>query len=167
MNEPVFRFREAVADDLDAIEILYRACAANAHTHGNDDWEPDVYPNRKFAEEDLAQHGLFVLEMDGEIISAVTLLPHEELDKLDCWTVSPAACPSRLCVRPDLQGRHIAQITVEHLLDEARRRGYKATRHLSLCSNVASDKLYRRMGFIQRGTVEMYEYPHYCFEYIL
>ena len=63
MNEPVFRFREAVADDLDAIEILYRACAANAHTHGNDDWEPDVYPNRKFAEEDLAQHGLFVLEM--------------------------------------------------------------------------------------------------------
>lgn len=162
-----YRFRPATEADLDAVAALYRVCAANAHTHGNDDWAPDEYPNRQFAQEDLAQNGLFVLEKDGEIISAVSLLPHGDLDGLDCWTVEPAACPTRLCVRPDLQGRHIAQITVEHVLEEARRRGCKATRHLSLCTNVASDKLYRRMGFIQRGTVEMYEFPHYCFEYIL
>ena len=167
MKPSDFIFREAVASDLDEIASLYRVCAANAHNHGNDGWAPDDYPNRQFAEEDLAQHGLFVLELKGEIVSAVSILPHDDLDELDCWTVAPAACPSRLCVRPDLQGRHIAQITVSHLLEVARARGYAATRHLSRCSNVASDKLYRRMGFEDRGTVEMYDHPHRCFEYIL
>ena len=78
-----YRFRPATEADLDAVAALYRVCAANAHTHGNDDWAPDEYPNRQFALEDLAQNGLFVLEKDGEIISAVSLLPHGDLDGLD------------------------------------------------------------------------------------
>ena len=74
-------FRAAAESDLDAVAALYLRCAQVGRTNGSSDWDDD-YPNRSFAEEDLRQNGLYVLERDGEIIAAVTLLPRDDLDEL-------------------------------------------------------------------------------------
>ncbi len=159
-------FRQATNSDLNALLTLYRDCAAHASTHGNFGWDEN-YPNREFAQFDLDHQGLFVLEYQGQLAAAVTLLPTDDLDELDCWTPARSCALTRLCVSPQLQGRHLAQQLLDSVLEEARRRGYTATRHLSLASNLASNRLYQRMGFVQKGQAHLYEQDFLCMERLL
>jgi len=159
-------FREATADDLDSVTALYRSCTAYSPTHGNDNWSED-YPNREFAQEDLANHGLFVLESDGAIIGAISLVPEDDWDALDCWTDTASCNLSRLCIKPQLQRLHLAERMMEEISAVAKARGYRSTRHGSLITNVASNRLYERMGYQNRGQAAMYGHEYWCFERIL
>ena len=160
------RFREATSDDLDAIVALYRSCTAYSPTHGNDNWREE-YPNRAFALEDLANHGLFVLEHAGEVIGAISLVPEDDWDELPVWQGAASCNLSRLCIKPQLQKMHLAQRMMEEVSALARARGYRSTRHGSLISNVASNRLYERMGYQNRGRASLYGHEYWCFERIL
>ena len=159
-------FREATASDLDAIEALYRSCTAHSPTHGNDSWSEE-YPNRQFAEEDLANHGLFVLESEGEILAAISLVAEDDWDELPIWTGDASCCLSRLCVKPQLQRMHLAERMMEEISALAKSRGFRSTRHGSLITNVASNRLYERMGYQNRGRAALYGHEYWCFERIL
>lgn len=160
------RFREAAASDLDAIEALYRSCTAHSPAHGNDSWSEE-YPNRQFAQEDLAVHGLFVLESGDEIIASISLVPEDDWDELPLWTGDHSCNLSRLCVKPQLQRMHLAERLMEEISALARSRGYRSTRHGSLITNVASNRLYERMGYQNRGRTSLYGHQYWCFERIL
>lgn len=159
-------FREAVPSDLDAVMALYRACTAVAPSHGNDSWDEN-YPCREFAEEDVRNHGLFVLEQEGEIIGAVSLVPHDDWDEVPVWTVEPACSLSRLAILPAMQGRHLAQRLLEEVSAVAKARGYAATRHGSLPTNLPANRLYDRMGYVERGTAFLFGHEYRCLERIL
>ena len=159
-------FREAAASDLEGVMALYRSCTAFSPTHGNDNWS-EAYPNREFAEEDLASHGLFVLEHQGEIIGAISLVPEDDWDELPVWTGDRSCNLSRLCIRPQLQKLHLAERMMEEISRVAKERGYRSTRHGSLISNVASNRLYERMGYHNRGKASLYGHEYWCFERIL
>jgi len=160
------RFREAAAADLDAISALYHSCTLYCPAHGNDNWSEE-YPNREFAEEDLANHGLFVLEGSGEVIAAISLVPEDDWDELPVWQGTASCNLSRLCVKPQLQKMHLAERIMEEISMLAKARGYRSTRHGSLISNVASNRLYERMGYHNRGRASMYGHEYWCFERIL
>lgn len=159
-------FREATAADLDGVEALYRSCTAFSPTHGNDNWSEE-YPNRTFAEEDVANHGLFVLEHRGEIIGAISLVPEDDWDELPLWQGEQSCCLSRLCIKPQLQKLHLAQRMMEEISRTAKERGFRSTRHGSLLTNVASNRLYERMGYQNRGKAALYGHEYHCFERIL
>ena len=159
-------FREATAADLDGVEALYRSCTAFSATHGNDSWSEE-YPNREFAEEDLANHGLFVLEHGGEIIGAISLVPEDDWDELPVWTGERSCNLSRLGIKPQLQKLHLAERMMEEVSHVAKARGFCSTRHGSLISNMASNRLYERMGYHNRGKASMYGHEYWCFERIL
>jgi ribosomal protein S18 acetylase RimI-like enzyme len=159
-------FREATAADLDGVEALYRSCTAFSATHGNDSWSEE-YPNREFAEEDLANHGLFVLEHGGEIIGAISLVPEDDWDALPVWTGERSCNLSRLGIKPQLQKLHLAERMMEEVSHVAKARGFCSTRHGSLISNMASNRLYERMGYHNRGKASMYGHEYWCFERIL
>ena len=159
-------FREATASDLDGVEALYRSCTAFSATHGNDSWSEE-YPNREFAEEDLANHGLFVLEHGGEIIGAISLVPEDDWDALPVWTGERSCNLSRLGIKPQLQKLHLAERMMEEVSHVAKARGFCSTRHGSLISNMASNRLYERMGYHNRGKASMYGHEYWCFERIL
>ena len=160
------RFREADAADLDGVMALYRSCTAFSPTHGNDNWREE-YPNRQFAEEDLANHGLFVLEHAGEIIGAISLVAEDDWDELPVWQGDASCNLSRLGIKPQLQGLHLAERLMEDISALAKSRGFRSTRHGSLVTNVASNRLYERMGYENRGRTSMYGHEFYCFERIL
>ncbi|MBR4992376.1 MAG: GNAT family N-acetyltransferase [Clostridia bacterium] len=159
-------FREATAADLDGVEALYRSCTAFSPTHGNDNWSEE-YPNRTFAEEDVANHGLFVLEHRGEIIGAISLVAEDDWDELPLWQGEQSCCLSRLCIKPQLQKLHLAQRMMEEISRTAKERGFCSTRHGSLLTNVASNRLYERMGYQNRGKAALYGHEYHCFERIL
>ena len=159
-------FREATAADLDGVEALYRSCTAFSPTHGNDNWSEE-YPNREFAEEDLANRGLFVLEHRGDIIGAISLVPEDDWDELPVWTGERSCNLSRLGIKPQLQGLHLAERMMEEVSRVAKARGFRSTRHGSLISNVASNRLYERMGYHNRGKASLYGHEYWCFERIL
>lgn len=160
------RFREACAADLDNLMALYRSCTLYSPTHGNDNWSEE-YPCREFAEEDVSHHGLFVLEHAGEIIGAISLVPEDDWDELPCWTGTASCNLSRLCIKPQLQKMHLAERMMEEISRVAKARGYRSTRHGSLITNVASNRLYERMGYQNRGRASMYGHEYWCFERIL
>ena len=156
-------FREATADELDDVMALYRSCTAFCHTHGNDNWDEE-YPCREFAEEDVADHGLFVLEHAGQLIAAVSLVPEDDWDEFSCWHYDGSCNLSRLCVRPQLQKLHLAERMMEEVSAAAKARGFRSTRHGSLLTNVASNRLYERMGYENRGQATLYGHEYHCFE---
>lgn len=159
-------FREANVSDTDAVLSLYRACAAFGHTHGNDSWD-DNYPSLEFIEEDLQAHGLFVLEQAGKIIGAISLVPHDDWDELPFWTIEPACSLSRLAVLPQLQGQHLGQMLLEGVSRIAKARGFLATRHGSLPTNLPANRLYARMGYQLRGEAELFGHRYRCLERLL
>lgn len=159
-------FREAVLSDLDAVMALYRACTATAPSHGNNSWSEE-YPCRAFALEDIKNHGLFVLEQAGVLVGAVSLVPHDDWDELPVWTTEPSCTLSRLAVLPAMQGRHLAQRLLEEVSAVAKARGYAATRHGSLLTNVPANRLYDRMGYLDRGTAFLFGHKYRCLERIL
>ena len=159
-------FREATAADLDGVEALYRSCTAFSPTHGNDNWSEE-YPNRAFAEEDLLNHGLFVLSHSDEIIGAISLVPQDDWDELPVWQGETSCNLSRLGIKPQLQGLHLAQRMMEEISRVAKARGFRSTRHGSLITNVASNRLYERMGYHNRGRATMYGHEYWCFERLL
>ncbi|MBQ4577938.1 MAG: GNAT family N-acetyltransferase [Clostridia bacterium] len=159
-------FREATEADLDGVMALYRSCTAFSPTHGNDNWSEE-YPCREFAEEDVANRGLFVLEHAGEIIGAISLVPEDDWDELPVWQGTASCCLSRLGIKPQLQKLHLAQRMMEEISRVAKERGFRSTRHGSLITNVASNRLYERMGYQNRGRASMYGHEYHCFERIL
>lgn len=160
-------FRRAGEADLDAIASLYLSCARAGRVNGTSDWDDD-YPNREFAEEDLRQDGLYVLERDGEIISAVSMLEHDDLDELPLpWTDVPSCALMRLCVRPELQGQGIGAEMTALITEEAKAQGYGATRHLSSMRNSVSTQMYRRLGYREVGSAHLYDTDFACFERVL
>ena len=160
-------FRLATPSDLDAVAALYLRCARAGRENGSSDWEDD-YPNRAFAEEDLAHDGLFVLERDGVIIAAVTMLPGDDLDELPLpWTDVPHCALMRLGVEPALQGHGVGGLMTRLVSEEARRQGYRATRHMSAVENKVSTALYRRLGYREVGPALLYQTDFICFEKLL
>jgi len=160
-------FRPAAASDLDAVAALYLRCARTGRENGTSDWDDD-YPDRSFAADDLQAGGLYVLERDGTVIAAVTMLPTDDLDELDLpWTDVPHCALMRLAVEPALQGHGIGGQMTRLISDEARKRGYHATRHMSAADNVASTPLYRRLGYREVGTARLYDIDFICFERLL
>lgn len=160
-------FRQATASDMDAVEALYLCCARTGRKNGTSDWDDD-YPNRAIAEEDLREGGLFVLERDGKVIAVVTLLDHDDLDDLPLpWTDVSSCALMRLGVNPNLQGQGIGAQMTTLITEEAKKRGYRATRHMSAKTNQVSTNLYRRLGYREVGEAHLYDTDFVCFERVL
>ena len=102
-----------------------------------------------------------------ELIAAVSLVPRDDWDALDCWTGDRSCTLSRLCVKPQLQKMHLAERVMEEVSRVAKARGYRSTRHGCLVTNVAGNRLYQRMGYADRGKAVIYGHEYRCFERIL
>lgn len=160
-------FERALQQDADEIEAIYRAVKEFGRQNGSTDWDDD-YPNRAIIDEDIENRAAFVLRLDGEILAAVSMLPEDDLD--DCgipWTPKRACVLARLCVKPNLQGRHVGEHVMRLVSEQAKREGYEATRHLASVTNPASLRLYERMGYAKLGQVHMYDTDFFAYERVL
>ncbi len=157
--------RPATAADRQDILDLYHACAAWGPVYGNSSWN-EFYPSMEEIQADLSLEGLFVMTCDKEIIAAISLIPHDDLDELDCWTDVPSCVPVRLGVHPHWQRSvsRIAERMMIYVRGIARQRGYQALRFLAAENNLAACRLYDTLDCEKKGKTEMYGHDFICYE---
>lgn len=156
-------FRRGTLTDVPAVTALYRACAQAGQAEGSSVWDEE-YPGEEEARADAESGALFVLEDGGALLSAVSLLPADDLDELDCWTGTGTCALSRLAVSPRLQGQGIGRAMMERLCREAAGQGYLGARFLSAKNNPRACRLYDGMGFSRVGETHMYGLDFFCYE---
>ncbi len=163
-----FEARPATAEDARAILDLYHACAAWGTIYGNSSWNT-LYPAMEEIEADLALDGLFVMTCKKQIIAAISLIPHDDLDELDCWSDLLSCVPVRLGVHPHWQrsASRIAERMMVYICGIARQRGYQALRFLAAESNLPACRLYDTLACDKKGKTVMYGHEFLCYEKLL
>ena len=156
-------FRKAAQSDIDVITRIAREAAREE----DNAWDEE-YPSRAQFEESLGCDGLYVAQEDGRVIASVGIHPAESIFlRLPCWSGShQKPCDiCRLCVRPDLTGRHIAENLLRYALsDAAKENGYDSVHFIAAQSNKRANRLYSRMGFRCVGETNWIGTDWFCYE---
>lgn len=135
---------------------LYQNVRELGREDGSCDWE-DEYPGRAMVEDDLAERRLFVLQDEGDIIAAVSLLETDDLDAEPVgWTEAEHRVPARLCVAPWRRGEGLGEALMRRLEDHARKQGCRAFRLIASSSNPAANRLWEGLGYRFKDRVSMY-----------
>lgn len=167
LSDGKYLFRKAQRDQAEAIFSLYREVIAEGQKNGTSHWSEE-YPTRAFLDEDVELQRVFVLESDTEIVASVVLLETDDLDDEPLgWQALRSCVPVRLCVSPKFQGRGIGRQMMHCLIAYAKQQGYQSMRLLAEVNSVAANRLYRRMGFVCLGVVQLYGKSFNAYELVL
>ena len=156
-------FRKADASDAKTVLALYRAVIGTPFCV----WD-ESYPGETEIQGDLAAGTLYVLARDSEVIGAISIVPENETDNLDCWKVRENAREfARVAVRPDCQQQGLSFYLVDGVIRELKEQ-HTAAIHIAVAkSNIPAQKLYRKMGFDFCGEADLYGNHYFLCEMIL
>ena len=159
------RIERAKPDDADAVYGLYHALMDAPYST----WSED-YPTREDVHRDVL-HGwtLVMRDTDGRIAAAIALLPGEqepEFEAIAPWypDVKRWACPSRLGVALDQQGKGLARRMLRTAMDFARKDGCDGVRFLVAKRNPIAQRSYAKLGFDICGEAEMWGEEWLCYQ---
>lgn len=153
-----YTFEKGAAADIDAV----MANILDVRTNGVTDWDEE-YPAREHIEEDAREGALYVLRAaDGSVAGSIVMYVDDVSFEEDTagagWSkAEKSASLFRLCVKTKLQGQGIGARMVQSAMDAARAEGCDAVRLLASVENGTANRLYERLGFIQKGRVCVYE----------
>mgnify|MGYP001025249515 FL=1 len=155
------RFREATAADAAEILRLYKSLLTQEGVTWNEE-----YPDETCIRDDLAEHGLFVLEEDGRIAAAVSAVRDEEMEGNAVWdaALQPAVMIERVGVDRAFQGRGLARKAIAMVLEEMKARGYRGARYLVGPNNLRARAAYRPLHFRLAGETDAYGEHWLCYE---
>lgn len=154
-------FRLAKNEERDEILKLYKMQLGRKFCP----WD-DHYPSEDTISFDLKRDALFLMEIDGKIVSVISIDQDPETDSLSCWNkdLIPAGEMARLAVHPDFQGRGIAKRMILNCMTELKKRGYKAAHYLVNKNNVLALNSYKSLEFKTVGECELFNQPFFCCE---
>ena len=153
-------FRKAEQWESEVIMNLYRAVIGSPFCT----WD-ESYPGEEEIKEDLSAGTLDVLEENQELIGAVSIVPENELNDLDCWTVKENAREfARVVIRPDHQRKGLSVQLIEGIIKELQKQNAAAIHIAAAKENIPAQKLYQRMGFTFCGEAELYGHNFYMCE---
>lgn len=159
-------YRQAVTDDLDAIERLTQQAVKEMVRQGIDQWD-ELYPVREDFEQDI-QSGQMSLGMLGGEIAVIYTINREcepEYESAEWESPDKPYCIlHRLCVYPIFQNQGIARQTMEHIEREAAAKGIQAIRLDVFSQNPHALKLYQNCGFKKVGTARWRKGVFYLME---
>lgn len=159
-------YRQAVTDDLDAIEQLAQQAVEGMVRQGIDQWD-ELYPVREDFEQDIQSGQMSLGILGGEIAVIYTINKEYEPEYESAeWENpdKPYCILHRLCVDPRFQNRGIARQTMEHIEREAAAKGIKAIRLDVFSQNPHALKLYQNCGFKKVGTARWRKGVFYLME---
>ena len=158
-NKPIQKFRIAQKEDTSRVLTLYRDAKYNKFSV----WD-DSYPTITEIEHDLETDNLFVFTFDNIIVGAISIVPENEMDDLNCWTNKNSKEIARVVVAKEYQGQGIAYKMVKNIEVVLQKRGCKAI-HLSAAKiNIPAYKTYIKAGFTLVGEADMYGSNYYLLE---
>ena len=160
-------FRNALHEDKKAILNLYDEVRNAGRISGYSDWN-EYYPTEEILDNDYQDQEIFVLEENGLIIAAVSLLGSDDLDNEPLnWANLKSCVPARLCVSTEYQHKGIARLVMKNVIAYAKSNGFQSLRLLASVINIPANRLYASMGFIQKGCVRLYDIDFFAYEYVI
>lgn len=161
----MYIYRKATMQDAPAVLGLYRSLVGIPGAT----WDNE-YPSMEFVEGDIRKDGLYLLTLeDGQILSAASLLPDEELNDLPFWRAdiqNPCEL-SRFGARSSAEHPGVGSRMLEKLLQIASASGFDGMRLLVSPENERAMALYRKKGFCTAGNAALYGMEWVCMEKVL
>jgi len=160
--------RLATITDIPAIIRLIAEVVPIMNASGNFQWD-SAYPNAQVFENDIAQHQLWVAEIEGDIagISAITTDQEPEYVHVG-WDISEMAIVThRLAVSLHHRGKGVAEALLMQAENEAIMRGIKVLRVDTNTANQATQRLFPKVGYRFSGETGLGFRPNlrfYCYE---
>ena len=156
-------FRLAKKEELPAVLELYKSAIGSEFCT----WDED-YPGWEDINSDHGNSSLFVLTEGDSLLGAISIVPENELDELDCWQHRENTAElARVVVTPSMQGRGLSR----HLVTEAekllRQRGVEVVHLLAAVQNVPANRCYASCGYVRYGAIPMYDSLYYPCEKLL
>ncbi len=160
-------FRRARATDFGAVCRLFDDAVAALHRQGIDQWD-DVYPSRRLLRSDIRKRHMYLLTMDGEIVSAVVINKAlHPLYDMATWSPGRFRIVHRLCVDPAKQARGIGEKTMRHVEQLLAGKGVHCIRLDAFMENPMAMRLYGSLGYVQTGAVIFRKGDFMLFEKVL
>lgn len=148
-------FRHVHQDELEAVYNLYRSVLGSPYCV----WDND-YPGWYDINEDYEASTLFVLEDGGQIVGAISIIVHNELDALDFWQIPDSRELARVVVSPSSQGKGYAGIMVHEIASILKSEGIPSIHLLVAEQNIPAQRVYQRAGFQFRGKTFMFGHDY-------
>lgn len=157
-------FRKAGEHELAAVMLLYKSVIGTVGCT----WS-EQYPSEKELRDDYTADCLFVLDVHNIILGAVSVVPENELDDQETWTVNDGTQReiARVVVTPACQGCGYARRMLTQLFEQLKAAGCHSVHILVAKINKPAIRLYRSMGFSFLGECFLYEYHFFTCEKIL
>ncbi len=161
MTTPTLRL--ARADELDTVLALYKSVLGTPFCVWNEN-----YPDRLELDHDFETENLYAFAEVDAVIGAVSVVPENELDELDCWRVRDGAAElARIVISLDRRGHGLAVTMLSELIARLDAAGVPSIHISAAVTNIPSLKTYKKLGFDTVGEADLFGGRYYLLEKIL
>lgn len=157
--------RKAEKTDREKILELYEGVKDSPFCTWN-----EYYPGEEDIDIDLGNSALFVMEEDGEIIGALSLVTADDADELDIWDVTKGKKTGeleRICVSYSFSGKGLAGELVSYGESVLREKGCEGIRLLCAKINIPAYRTYYKAGYTVSGECGLYGNEYLAMEKLL
>ncbi|GAA4390672.1 GNAT family N-acetyltransferase [Hymenobacter koreensis] len=135
---------------------------------GNFQWEAS-YPNEEVFRQDIDKQQLWVAEFEGQVagVAALTTDQDPEYAQADWDPTAQAIVTHRLAVDPNVQGQGVAAALLQQAEVLARETGLNLLRVDTNSENLATQRLFPKLGYRFAGEITLAFRPglrFYCYE---
>lgn len=156
-----YKIRNAIVLDIGTVKHLYQSVIGRIGCAWN-----DKYPSSEDLMNDYKSGGLYVFCDKYNVIGAVSVVPENELDDIDCWTSNDENHKeiARVVISPKHQGNGYSKEMLSQLFSLLSQQGCKSIRLLVSKNNPSAIKLYKSLGFDFLGECFRYEQSFFICE---
>ncbi len=153
--------RKAIVIDLGNVEHLYKSVIGQIGCAWN-----EKYPSAEDIMNDYNAGCLYVFSNKYQTIGAVSVVPENELDDIDYWTIKDGTHKeiARVVISPSFQGKGYSKKMLLQLFSILSAQGCKAIHLLVSKENPAAINLYKALGFCFLGECYRYEHSYFICE---
>lgn len=148
--------RLATLTDIPAIMLLVKNVVPLMQAAGNFQWSDD-YPNPGVFERDISLDQLWVADIDDNIAGIIALTgdQSEEYTQVGWDITEPSVVTHRLAVSPHYRGRGIAEALLVKAEQVAIEKGINILRIDTNTHNMATQKLFPKLGYVYAGEISL------------
>lgn len=149
------QIREATNDDVAAVMSLITKVVPLMRASGNMQWDSN-YPNPTVLERDIALNQLWLAEIDGALAGVAAITTTQDPEYAEVWDTSEQAIVvHRLAVDPEFQGKGVAAELMQQAERLAHERLITTIRVDTNTNNMATQKLFPKLGFVLCGEISL------------
>lgn len=164
--------RPAKISELEHILTITKACAQKMQSNGIFQWN-EHYPSKGAFLKDIERNELYVIIENDIVLGTIVIstLMDEEYKPIQWLTPNGnSTYIHRLSVRPDHQGKGLAQQLMDFAEDHSKKEGVVSVRLDTFSQNQRNQRFYEQRGYQKLGDIffpKQSEHPFHCYELVL